>query len=85
MRVSNVAKVIGVSERTLRRDIIATVGLSPKVLARILRFQKTLTLLRLRKQPDLCDIAFDCGYADQAHMGREFQEFSGLTPTAFVQ
>ncbi|NEQ24007.1 MAG: AraC family transcriptional regulator [Microcoleus sp. SIO2G3] len=85
MPVSRVAETVGVSERTLRRGITAAVGFPPKVLARILRFQRVITLLRSQDTPDLCSIAFESGYADQAHMGREFQEFSGLTPTAFIE
>lgn len=84
IRVSDVAESVGVSERTLRRDIIAAVGLSPKMLERILRFQRAHSLLHSNEQLDLCNIALESGYADQAHMGREFQEFSGLTPIAFV-
>lgn len=84
MQISVVADKVGVSERTLRRDITTFVGLSPKVLARILRFQKTLALLRTQAQPNLCAIALENGYADQAHMSREFQELAGLTPTAFL-
>lgn len=91
--VSQVASAIGVSERTLRRGVTTAVGLPPKVLARILRFQNAVSLLRLApkvqtpKEPpssDLCRIALECGYADQAHMGREFQQLAGLTPSAFI-
>ena len=85
LRISDVAERLGVTETTLRRDITGAVGLSPKVLARILRFQRTLTRLRASEPADLCTIALDNGYADQSHMGREFQELAGITPTAFMQ
>lgn len=85
VRVSQVAKKVGVSERTLRRGFATAVGLCPKVLVRILRFQLALSLLRSQTAPKLSYIALESGYADQAHMGREFQQFSGLTPTAFIQ
>ena len=84
MSVSQIANVIGISERTLRRGVTTAVGLSPKVLARILRFQHAISCLRAPEPVDLCGIAAECGYADQAHMGREFQQLSGLTPTAFI-
>ena len=84
MPVSQMAASIGVSERTLRRDVTAAVGLSPKVLARILRFQNAVACLRTLEAVDLCHLALECGYADQAHMGREFQQLSGLTPTTFM-
>ncbi len=91
--VSQVARAIGVSDRTLRRGVTAAVGLPPKVLARILRFQSAVSRLRLApkvqtvKEPlssNLCRIALECGYADQAHMGREFQQLAALTPSAFI-
>jgi AraC-like DNA-binding protein len=84
MSVSQIAATIGVSERTVRRGVTTAVGLSPKVLARILRFQNTMTHLRSPKPSDLCSIALECGYADQAHMIREFQQLAGLAPTAFM-
>jgi AraC-like DNA-binding protein len=83
MAVSDVADAVGVSERTMRRGITAAVGLSPKVLARILRLQHAVSQLR-SPNADLCCVALECGYADQAHMGREFQQLAGLTPTAFT-
>lgn len=57
--VSDVAAAVSVSERTLRGDMIAAVGLSPKMLARILRFQRAIALLRSEKQLSLCTIAID--------------------------
>lgn len=82
--VSQLAEAVGVSERTLRRGMTDAVGLSPKVLARILRFQHTVSRLRSPEPPDLCCVALECGYADQAHMGREFQQLAGLTPATFI-
>ncbi|MBW4443376.1 MAG: helix-turn-helix domain-containing protein [Plectolyngbya sp. WJT66-NPBG17] len=84
MPVSQIAEIIGVSERTLRRGVTAAVGLPPKVLARILRFQNTVSHLRSLESSNLCGIALACGYADQAHMAREFQQLAGLTPTTFI-
>ena len=84
MPVSQIAEVIGISERTVRRGVTAAAGLSPKVLSRILRFQNVVSRLRSPESADLCGIAQACGYADQAHMGREFHRLAGLTPTAFI-
>jgi AraC-like DNA-binding protein len=84
LRIADVADKLGVSERTLRRDITQWVGLSPKLLSRILRFQRAVASLRA-SQFDLCTTALDSGYADQAHLGREFRELAGLTPSAYLQ
>lgn len=82
-RVASTAAVLGVSERTLRRDLVETVGLPPKVLARVLRFQGAVRLLDARADADLASLALDAGYFDHAHMNRDFREFAGLSPTAF--
>jgi AraC-like DNA-binding protein len=57
--------------------------LAPKQYQRILRFQRALRAMRAMRAPTpapLAAIAASCGYADQAHMSRDFKEFSGLTP-----
>lgn len=85
LRIADVADKLGVSERTLRRDISQLVGLSPKCLSRILRFQRTVASLRSSSPFDLCTTALNSGYADQAHFGREFQELAGLSPIAYLR
>jgi AraC-like DNA-binding protein len=59
------------------------VGLPPKTMARILRFDRAVQRLRA-DHPDFAQIAIDCGYYDQAHFNREFREFSGMTPSQFL-
>ena len=71
----HLAATVGVSERTLRRGVTAAVGLSPKVLARILRFQNTISRLRSLEPVDLCRIALECGYADQPTWDANFSSF----------
>ena len=67
------------SARTLRRDMAAAVGLPLRTLAGILRFQRAMALLDAGA-PSLSDVAVAAGYADQAHMTREFRRFGGFTP-----
>lgn len=61
------------------------VGLSPKQYTRILRFQQALRTLMHNRQPDMTDIALQCGYYDQAHFIHDFQAFAGLTPGAYLR
>jgi transcriptional regulator GlxA family with amidase domain len=70
------------SERNLRRRIETSVGLSFKALASVLRFQRTLRLLSPTggKALGLTQAALEGGYADQAHMTREFRRHGGFTP-----
>jgi AraC-like DNA-binding protein len=57
------------------------IGVTPKTLARIMRFNHAQAMARAGG--DWADIAAACGYADQAHLAREFVELSGSTPTAW--
>jgi AraC-like DNA-binding protein len=59
------------------------VGVTPKRLARIHRFDRALTLLT-RGGGTLADVAFRAGYYDQPHMNAEFREMAGLTPREFL-
>lgn len=81
--VDLMAEASGLSARQLERRFLATVGLSPKVAGRIVRFRTAVA--RLHKEPDwpLSRVALDCGYADQPHFTREFKALAGVTPAAY--
>jgi len=74
---------LGLSERTLERKFQQQVGISPKLFARISRFQASLQQLRTNRNAKLSDIAYDNGYADQSYFIRSFKEFTGLSPREF--
>lgn len=71
---------LDISPRTLRRRCQEAFGYGPKTLDRILRFQRFLGLARQRAEPRLADLAFEAGYADQAHLTREVRRLSGFSP-----
>jgi AraC-like DNA-binding protein len=75
----------GLSERHFRRACLERVGVPPKYLRRILRFRRAVEKIRTSAQPSWADLAAACGYYDQAHFIREFQEFAGCTPGRFIQ
>ena len=77
--VQAVARAIGLSERSLHRELVRWSGLAPKSLARILRMQRCLAALRTGRTP-LALLALRLGYADQAHMTRELKALAGVTP-----
>jgi methylphosphotriester-DNA--protein-cysteine methyltransferase len=82
--IDRLANDLGVSFRSLDRIFNTRVGLSPKTLCRIVRFQSVFKLLeRESSKQDWVRIALDGGYYDQAHFVKEFREFSGKTPTAY--
>jgi AraC-like DNA-binding protein len=79
--VESLAREVGWSRRHLASRFREHVGLPPKALARILRFERAAE--RLRRGADLVDAALDSGYYDQAHFNRDFKAFAGVTPTEY--
>jgi AraC-like DNA-binding protein len=79
--VGDLAAELGWSRRHLAATVREELGMPPKALARLLRFERAVT--RLRAGEELVDLALDSGYYDQAHFNRDFKAFAGLTPTEF--
>ncbi|MEO8191371.1 MAG: AraC family transcriptional regulator [Acidobacteriota bacterium] len=82
--VSRIARECGRSTRQVERYFRAEVGLPPRLLGRLIRFQRVLRAAAERETPWI-SVALDCGYADQAHLIRDFREFAGQTPAAYVR
>ncbi|TPK77533.1 AraC family transcriptional regulator [Mesorhizobium sp. B2-4-17] len=80
-RIASLAERLGWSRKHLAGSFSNAIGIGPKTLSRIVRFNRALGLSR-QQTADWADIAADCGYADQAHLVREFRELAGETPTA---
>jgi AraC-like DNA-binding protein len=84
VEVGALARDVGWSRRHLSDRFQREVGLSPKVMARVLRFDGARRLLQRPGRPGLAEVAASCGYYDQAHLNREFRELAGLAPTAWL-
>jgi AraC-like DNA-binding protein len=83
--VDDLARRVGLTARHLERTFKQTVGVSPKRLARITRFQRALRLLERSHSPQRgTHTAAECGYADQAHFIRDFREMAGCPPGAHL-
>lgn len=76
---------LGCSRQHLITGFHRQIGLSPKKLARILRFNCALRRLEATDDPDWADIALDNGYYDQAHFNRDFRHFIDCTPSEFLR
>jgi AraC-like DNA-binding protein len=83
--VGALGPAVGLGERQLRRRFLAGVGYGPKTLARVLRFQRLLALLRdPAGPPTLAEAALAAGYADQAHMTAECASLAGRSPATLA-
>ncbi|WP_119302499.1 helix-turn-helix domain-containing protein [Dongia deserti] len=82
--VHSIARALGITERSLHRDLLRWSGLAPKSLARILRMQRCLAAIRAGRRP-LALIALHTGYADQAHMTRELKTLTGFSPAEIAR
>jgi AraC-like DNA-binding protein len=83
MRIREVADHIGWSTRQLQRRFKDAVGISPKLFGRMQRFQGVFRTME-DATSEWVNAAVRCGYYDQAHLIRDFREFSGKTPTALL-
>jgi AraC-like DNA-binding protein len=80
-RVSEVADELGVSERQLHRRTVGAVGYGPKMLARVARIRRLISLTGL----PLAARSLAAGYSSQAHMNDEVRRLTGVTPVRFLE
>jgi AraC-like DNA-binding protein len=80
--IAAIASSLYVSARQLRRRCEAAIGLGPKELQRIVRFQRFLVLAERHRGPaaTLASLAVQAGYADQSHLSRESVRLAGSPP-----
>ncbi len=76
--VANAAAILGVRLRSLQRLLKRETGQAPIFWLRLARARQAVS--RLGQAGALADLAYSCGYADQAHMTREFRHWFGTTP-----
>ena len=79
--VAQLAREAGLSARQLQRRFLAAVGVPPKRFVRVVRFARVWQLASMRPPETWADLAAENGYADQAHMVREFRVFGAEPPT----
>lgn len=83
VRAEALAREAGCSRKHLTGVFSAQVGLPPKAIARIHRFQRAVGDLSAGRA--WADLAADCGYYDQSHLIRDFQQFARMSPAQFAQ
>jgi AraC-like DNA-binding protein len=80
LAIASLAEEVSWSHRHLLARFKEEVGLPPKAVARILRFQRAFDFVRRDSGTAWAEVAQLCGYYDQAHMLREFRDFAGAPP-----
>lgn len=83
-RVADLARAEGVSVRLLQRLFSAYVGVGPKWVILRYRIHEALQRAETEAEVDWAALAADLGYADQAHLIRDFKATVGLSPTAYA-
>ena len=77
--VGALAGELGCSRKHLAERFRIEIGVAPKTLARVLRFDRAVRLLRGGRA--FGQTPLECGYYDQAHLNREVRDLAGTTPT----
>lgn len=78
--IGALAGMAGLSTRQFARKFIQQIGVSPKLFARIARFETTLQSKASFAGKCWTEVAYEFGYYDQMHMIHDFKEFTGATP-----
>jgi AraC-like DNA-binding protein len=94
IRVAELAAEVGYSRQHLTKRFVAEFGLTPKQVARLVRFERSRLMLRgLERErrrrpwvgrPRLSDVAARCGYYDQAHLAQEWRDLAGCPPSGWL-
>lgn len=80
--LDDLTRQAGVSNRYLQQIFEQRVGISPKLLLKIIRFQRTFQHLAMPEN-SLTDVAYAGGYYDQSHFIRDFKAFAGVPPSVY--
>ncbi|MET9656457.1 helix-turn-helix domain-containing protein [Streptomyces sp. NPDC006510] len=83
-RVDELARIEGLSSRSLQRLFAAYVGVGPKWVILRYRIHEALERAEADPQVDWAALAAELGYSDQAHLIRDFTATVGVPPTAFA-
>jgi AraC-like DNA-binding protein len=81
--VAQIARTLGWTRQHFARRFAGEFGLSPKLAARVVRFDRARRMLQAPLL-SIAQVARACGYYDQAHLTREFGELAGVSPARLL-
>ena len=85
LRLETLSEQLYISERQLQRSFKDGIGISPKAYQRIIRFRNAYEYLQHTADNfSWADVSYSFGYSDQAHVIRDFKQFTGAVPTALL-
>lgn len=84
-RIDDLPGKVYISLRQLEREFKNKVGTTPKRYMRIARINDVYRRLENGEVIDFTKLAFECGYADQAHFTRDFKTFTGIKPSFYLK
>lgn len=84
-RLGDLCDAAGVGQRTLQRMFLQNAGVSPTWVIRRYRLLEAAEAVREGEAVSWAQVAADLGYADQAHLTRDFRAATGQTPAAYAQ
>jgi AraC-like DNA-binding protein len=82
--VGDIAREVGWSKRHLGERFRNEYGVTVKEASRIVRFHRSRLLLQRDPECTIADVAASTGYADQAHMAREWRALAGCSPSVWL-
>jgi AraC-like DNA-binding protein len=85
VQVKELEEKFHISERWLEKQFEAQVGLTPKEFARLIRFKSVMVESMMTPSVSWAKMIHDYGYYDQSHLIKDFQNYTGQTPTAFIK
>jgi len=84
-RVDQVVREFEISVRKLQRLFSEYVGVSPKWVIQRYRLHEAVERMAFASMIDWADMALDLGYADQAHLIRDFKKLVGQSPAEYAR
>lgn len=85
VKISDMAKKTGYSERYINRVFIEEMGFSPKTFCKIIQFQRSLEFLNYGAPEKMTDASVNLGYYDQSQFIRDFKSYCGITPKKYLK
>jgi AraC-like DNA-binding protein len=85
LKIKDLRSDVLLTERTLERNFLTQIGLTPKQFAKIIQFQTSLDKLTLANFDKLTHVGLDSGFTDQSHFIRVFKQYTGQTPSFYLK